>query len=422
MNIITNVKIEGLFGSKKPVDIKIDEKFNFLIGPNGTGKTTIINLIAATLLADFSKLDNATFSRIEIKLKEINGRKRPTIQVEKRPKLGLPFMDIAYTIKLAAGEIINFDLDAYEEEVNYRGTHVLRNHPWINRKRADIREQLQSIVTTKWLSVHRVNEFRRGEDIKHISSVDQKLIELNNELLRFFSKVSKQFSEHTGEFQKNSFLTLLDNKGTSQVLKFVKKINLEEEKSALEKVFEILGVLPKNYIKLLDDHTKNLSKAAALEDNGPLTLDLLGSMYNAWRAHSLIQSFKELQERKAEIFRHRDNFIQLLGFMFAPRKTVEITPKNELLFRTVDGSPVEPQNLSSGEKQLLIILGEAMLQESQPVVYIADEPELSLHVNWQEQLTSAISFLNPAAQIIFATHSPDIVNTHSDKLIDMEKL
>ncbi|WP_236514203.1 AAA family ATPase, partial [Pseudomonas tremae] len=81
-----------------------------------------------------------------------------------------------------------------------------------------------------------------------------------------------------------------------------------------------------------------------------------------------------------------------------------------------------PEELSSGEKQLLIILGEALLQQSAPYVYIADEPELSLHVSWQEQLTGAISQLNRNAQIIFATHSPDIVGVHSESIIDMERL
>ncbi|MNJ81122.1 hypothetical protein D3C77_797770 [compost metagenome] len=67
-------------------------------------------------------------------------------------------------------------------------------------------------------------------------------------------------------------------------------------------------------------------------------------------------------------------------------------------------------------------MGEAVLQNSEPCIYIADEPELSLHILWQEQLTKAISDLNVNAQIIFATHSPDVVGTHGDKVIDMESV
>ena len=82
--------------------------------------------------------------------------------------------------------------------------------------------------------------------------------------------------------------------------------------------------------------------------------------------------------------------------------------------------PIEIEALSSGEKQLLIILGQALLQDLTPVIFIADEPELSLHVEWQEKLTPSIAELNPNAQIVFATHSPDIVGAYSHRIINME--
>jgi predicted ATPase len=81
-----------------------------------------------------------------------------------------------------------------------------------------------------------------------------------------------------------------------------------------------------------------------------------------------------------------------------------------------------PQMLSSGEKQLLILLSETLLQREQPAVFIADEPELSLHVLWQEKLVGSLRSLNPSAQIIAATHSPDIVGPLADHAIDMETL
>jgi len=99
---------------------------------------------------------------------------------------------------------------------------------------------------------------------------------------------------------------------------------------------------------------------------------------------------------------------------------MSLTEKNELLFETKNKKTIPIEELSSGEKQLLIILGEALLQQEKAVIYIADEPELSLHVKWQETLTSSISRLNSNSQIIFATHSPDIVGGHNDKIINME--
>lgn len=62
-----------------------------------------------------------------------------------------------------------------------------------------------------------------------------------------------------------------------------------------------------------------------------------------------------------------------------------------------------------------------MLQEGRSFVFIADEPELSLHVTWQSDLVKNMVMLNPNAQIIVATHSPDIVSHFTDKVIQIEK-
>ena len=134
----------------------------------------------------------------------------------------------------------------------------------------------------------------------------------------------------------------------------------------------------------------------------------------------MVQGYEELQKKEVNIFKSRDNFISVVNELFDSRKKMFLSEQNELCFKTNTGRPIPIEALSSGEKQLLIILGEALLQQEERVVYIADEPELSLHISWQETLTSSISRLNPNAQILFATHSPDIVSIHSNKIINME--
>ena len=95
--------------------------------------------------------------------------------------------------------------------------------------------------------------------------------------------------------------------------------------------------------------------------------------------------------------------------------------RNELIIQTDSGKKFPLNNLSSGEKQLIIILGESLLQQSTPHIYIADEPELSLHVAWQEKLVSSLKAINPNSQILFATHSPDIVSSYGTSVINIEK-
>ena len=82
-------------------------------------------------------------------------------------------------------------------------------------------------------------------------------------------------------------------------------------------------------------------------------------------------------------------------------------------------SELNPFILSSGEKQILILLTQALLRVDEPVVYIADEPELSLHVLWQEKLLESLVSLSGQIQVIVATHSPDIVGKFRDKVIKL---
>ena len=73
--------------------------------------------------------------------------------------------------------------------------------------------------------------------------------------------------------------------------------------------------------------------------------------------------------------------------------------------------------LSAGEKQLLsFICYNAFHQDS--VIFI-DEPELSLHVDWQRQIFSILQNQNPSNQFIFATHSPFIYGKYPDKEVSM---
>ena len=73
-------------------------------------------------------------------------------------------------------------------------------------------------------------------------------------------------------------------------------------------------------------------------------------------------------------------------------------------------------------KHLFILLAEAVLMNQHTVISITDEPELSLHIAWQRNLLSSIRKLNSNAQIIVATHSPEIAGGFPSSVIDMESI
>ncbi len=81
---------------------------------------------------------------------------------------------------------------------------------------------------------------------------------------------------------------------------------------------------------------------------------------------------------------------------------------NEIQFVQGD-TTLTPYQLSSGEKQMLVILLTVLVEDGEKYALIMDEPEISLHIDWQQKLISLIRQLNPNAQIILSTHSPALV-------------
>ena len=77
---------------------------------------------------------------------------------------------------------------------------------------------------------------------------------------------------------------------------------------------------------------------------------------------------------------------------------------NDIVFYQ-DGERLLPYKLSSGEKQMLVILLTVLVRNEEHCVLFMDEPEASLHIEWQQKLIGMIRGLNPNVQLILTTQS-----------------
>ncbi len=115
-------------------------------------------------------------------------------------------------------------------------------------------------------------------------------------------------------------------------------------------------------------------------------------------------------------------FMDIVDELFADTGKKIVRTSNEIIFYQYGGR-LFPYNLSSGEKQLLVILLTLLVQDNKPYVLFMDEPEVSLHIEWQQQLVSRMRELNPNAQIIIATHSPALImDGWMDAVIDVDDI
>lgn len=141
------------------------------------------------------------------------------------------------------------------------------------------------------------------------------------------------------------------------------------------------------------------------------------------RIIALLTSGKpEDQQAAAELTKPKKLFQDLVDELFtATAKTINRT-SNEIFFEQY-GETISPYKLSSGEKQILVIMLTALVQENKHFVMLMDEPEISLHIEWQQRLVNIIRTLNPNVQIILCTHSPAIImDGWADAVIEIEEI
>lgn len=424
MNKIGKIEIFGFWGDRNIV-LNLDEDINFFIGANGSGKTTVINIIAAALTVDFLSLDKLPFDRVKIEFVEFEGRKKPSVEVQKIFDKNDHLETIQYKIKEKVSgipETIKFDMPSRKifsrKMFGYSALDLRKNLLKINGVDDNFLEGMAEVV---WLSVYRSMPKESVADEHEKPSLDQKLELLQRDLSRFFFMLGMEFSEVMDEFQTYIISSSLTYQSKDRLLGEIVSLNIQDEEKALADISERLGLLNVLSNSQVSKHYKTLKKSLQkLNSKEDVDIDDLQVLMISYRTHGIIKRWNELKEKQEKILAPKKLFLEVLNVLMN-RKEININDNNEIFATTDSGKMLSINELSSGEKQLFILLGEALLKHGRPCIYIADEPELSLHVTWQEGLIKNIKLINPEAQIICATHSPDIISVYSDNAIDMEE-
>jgi ABC-type cobalamin/Fe3+-siderophores transport system ATPase subunit len=111
------------------------------------------------------------------------------------------------------------------------------------------------------------------------------------------------------------------------------------------------------------------------------------------------QSNGQSQEEVLSIRKQQERFLEIIDNLFKDTDKKINRKKNEIIF--ISGTDeITAYQLSSGEKQILVILLTVLVQDNKPSIIFMDEPEISLHFDWQKKLIKYIIELNPNAQII----------------------
>lgn len=428
---IQSFEVIGLWGHRN-MHLDFDEKVNILIGPNASGKTTILNLLRYIITAEVLSLAEIEFDETIISLRGFEDNSTKTLRV-RQTKKGLEFRISRSKFEIDL-EPIPWRLIDIEPSVAWRHLVGRERYSMVTRQLRELKEHLDGLVPAVWLPVSRRLPVSEEEEMdferkSHLESVDVRLNSLMRELVRYRLRLDKQLSEQYKNFERRVLREILYSKEYDQIssLSFG-SAPTQEEKEHLIRAFEAAGLLDEQMRIRIDEHFEasrevldRLSESRAENGTVPVDIKDIFIIPLIGRTVSIVKSAREIEEYREELFEPLKKYEEIVN-SFLEEKTIKVEDNGDLtiLAQPLD-QKIDTHLLSSGEKQILILLTQALLWEDQPIVYVADEPELSLHVSWQEKLLESLLELGQQIQIIVATHSPDIVGPFHNRTIDLSK-
>lgn len=418
---ISSVEING-FWQKYKIQSVFDSDVNIVIGMNGTGKTTFMNILYAVLSADIDALFENDFSSVILKLS--NGQNTKTIKAEKFENGSSPFPIIDYKISTRKYSLPVFSNDE------------ARALPTSLRRRAfeeagKVKAELEKLVSLASLSVYRIGnevdpEFRERTSKRSASPVDLRLANLMQRLTHYQLELSTKARAVSSQLQRDVLTSLLYQKGASDVRSATSSYDEANERNNLTTAYRQLGVSGTEITKKIQEHTgainETLKKLKELEEGGfdEASIENIDfSPLEAYRRTSRVIDLSLDAAKKIDLIYDQIQIFLAILHDFIPDKTFSLSSGD----LSIEGNDdVTIPRLSSGEKQLLILFIETLLQRKEPYIFLADEPELSLHISWQRKILPAIRKINENAQIVVATHSPEVASNFVEKIIDMENI
>jgi predicted ATPase len=443
---IRKLKIDKLYGYiDKEIDFNSD--LTLLVGINGSGKTSILNIInwiirpslphlcvtefkTITLSFSFNKVDYEikctqlkTTLKYDIKTKEKTYNPL-VVRFSRHPKMinndellranlienyqGLSPVEKEKETwdlisKFPNPTIIGLDRNLYTEEsankVYYQEQMKVRSH----RKSSSPLDRVKEIVNREYR--------KRRNVVLNLTNT------LKNHLMLSTFDGSLSFDSLSSGIRYKLTLTQIENaeKRVNDYFKnFEEKALTTNDQDTIKQYFSQLKHITKQYQTTPDDESVKL---------------LYGLNANQFiKIRKLLTEFEKFETKSLKAMEEIQTYMETLNFFLkdSAKKILFREDTAEINFSTLDkhGNILTEYKdinfLSSGEQQILILFSYIAFNSGDGRVFIIDEPELSLHIKWQEDFLEKLDLITPkSTQLILATHSPILANNKKNKAITL---
>lgn len=435
-------------------DIQFNEDITILYGENGSGKTTILSILESILTANIWQLFQYDFSSVILK-----GNEKITIEVFRG-------IDRENGLYLDIKIIDNSKAKTTSDKIFQNVISSVTPHEYAQREIEKeihsvypVIEKLDDLFNDLYLPVNRLsssavnlrNPYKNHQNI-YDNDIDNSLeiaIDLISREIRIIESRKNRYNQQFKNEILLSTLDVVDEKPlnlllSSDVVDLNKVNELQNKYVKMLENLEIKGT-SNNIESFFENYKKNLPSILAyisewMKSNDSTLIknenqiDLMKFFLEASeiiRMKKTLPIAENLEKRLSDISLKINTFVNIVNSYFE-----DSMERKEIMFDTlgrpyfkIDGrsDKIPLTHLSSGEKQIIILFANLVLTKKYSGkklfrdIFIADEPEISLHMLWQMKLIPNMLKSRKKLQIILATHSPEIVGEYENKMFELKK-
>jgi predicted ATPase len=383
---IVKFEVKGLAGREDVVSRRLEEDVNVFFGINGSGKTTLLKILHSALSTDTSILNGLAFTSAEV-----------DIYLNRHKAVFTRRLEQGVTAQETGGE-------AKEFPSGYRQVSALGGAPekrfrWMSNPEEPNTPRLGlTSYSSGYLPITRL--YRAvGTQSSGVRTMSEEELDA-----QFASQVRRRWTEYQAEVATS--ISEAQGEGLAKIFHLVLSGEEEEATETDDSSVEISNAY------------ERVAAFLGRQEGFEAVLDSKEVFEEKYRTQPRIKTIVkqiDLVEKKIErVNVPRNHFKSLLESMYSGNKKISFSEK-DIAIEVSGKTPIRLPSLSSGEKQLFLIALEAIQSGNSSL--IIDEPELSMHVDWQKKLVVALHELNPRMQLIMATHSPEIMADLPDEKV-----